>query len=102
MKKVVILGIAVAFICAAGFTSMTMAEEDKGPDVIVLKTADAKKPATFPHRAHQDRGIECDKCHKDANFAAGAWTKDAGHALCKECHKANNGPTKCTDCHVKE
>jgi len=22
-------------------------------------------------------------------------------ALCKDCHKANNGPTKCGDCHKK-
>ena len=102
MKKVVILGVAVAFLCAAGFASMTMAEEDKGPETITLQTEAAKKPAVFPHRAHQDRGIECDKCHKSENFAKGAWTKDAGHALCKDCHKENGGPTKCGTCHSKK
>ena len=102
MKKVVILGVAVAFLCAAGFASMTMAEEDKGPAEITLQTEAAKKPALFPHAAHQERGVECDKCHKDSNFAAGAWTKEAGHALCKECHKAEGAPVKCGTCHPKK
>lgn len=104
MKKVVILGVAVAFLCAAGLASMTMAEEqDKGPAEITLQTAEAKKPALFPHAAHQEReGMECDKCHKDPNYLPGAWTKDAGHALCKDCHKAEGAATKCGTCHPKK
>lgn len=103
MKKVLIYGVTFAFICVTGFVGVSMASDDmdKGPADITLQTADAKKPAQFPHAAHQER-IECDKCHKDANFAAaGAWTKDAGHALCKECHKENGASTKCGTCHPK-
>ena len=42
--------------------------------------------------------MKCDECHKNPNFAKSAneWTKDQGHALCRDCHKKNNGPTKCT------
>jgi predicted CXXCH cytochrome family protein len=97
MKKVIICGVAVAFLCVAGFAGMSMAQ-DKGPAEIILKTADGKKPATFPHAKHQEKQ-ECDKCHKDPNFTKGAWTKDSGHALCKECHKANGADTKCGTCH---
>lgn len=102
MKKVIIFGVAIAFLCVAGFSGLSMASDDKGPAEIVLQTAEAKKPATFPHAAHQERGVECDKCHKDANFLPGAWTKDAGHALCKNCHKENNASVKCGTCHVKK
>ena len=98
MKKAIICGVAVAFLCVAGFAGMTMAADDKGPAEITLKTAAGTKPALFPHAKHQAKQ-ECDKCHKDPNFLKGAWTKDAGHALCKECHKANGGDTKCGTCH---
>ncbi|MDW7773404.1 MAG: cytochrome c3 family protein [Desulfobulbaceae bacterium] len=108
MKKVVILGVAVAFLCAAGFSSMTLAEdEDKGPAEITLQTEEAKKPAVFPHAAHQER-IECAKCHEDPNYVPGAWTKEAGHALCQECHKNVEDAEqakelkKCTTCHPKK
>lgn len=102
MKKVIVLGMAVAFLCVTGLAGVTMASDDKGPAEITLKTEKGKKPAQFPHAAHQERGVECDKCHKDANFAAGAWTKDAGHGLCKDCHKAEGAPTKCSTCHPKK
>jgi predicted CXXCH cytochrome family protein len=100
MKKAIICGVAVAFLCVAGFAGITMAEDDKGPAEITLQTAEAKKPAVFPHAKHQEKQ-ECDKCHKDANFTPGAWTKDSGHALCQPCHKENENKelAKCTNCH---
>jgi len=103
MKKVLIYSVAVAFLCVAGFATISTAGDDKGEAEYTLTTAKAKKPVLFPHAAHQER-IECDKCHKDANFPATAdsWTKDAGHALCKDCHKANGATTKCSSCHVKK
>ncbi|GAB4334775.1 MAG: cytochrome c3 family protein [Desulfobulbaceae bacterium] len=101
MKKVLIYGVAMAFLCVAGLAGMGVAADDKGPAEITLQTEAAKKPALFPHAAHQEK-IECDKCHKDPNYAAGAWTKDAGHKLCKDCHKANGAPTKCGTCHPKK
>lgn len=103
MKKVLIISVAVVFLCVAGVASFSAASDDKGPAEITLTTAKAKKPVLFPHAAHQER-LECDKCHKDPNFAASAdsWTKDAGHSLCKDCHKANGASTKCSTCHVKK
>lgn len=98
MKKAIICGVAVAFLCVAGLAGMTMAADDKGPAEITLKTAEGKKPANFPHAKHQEK-VECDKCHKDPNYTKGAWTKDSGHNLCKECHKANGADTKCGTCH---
>ena len=103
MKKAIIYGVAIAFLCVAGFSGMSMASDDKkGPAEITLQTEAAKKPAIFPHAAHQERGVECDKCHKDPNYLPGAWTKDAGHKLCKDCHKANKAPAKCGTCHPKK
>ena len=101
MKKAIILGVAVVFLCVAGLAGMGMASDDKGPADITMTTEKGKKPAQFPHAAHQER-VECDKCHKDANYTAGAWTKDSGHKLCKDCHKANKAPTKCGTCHPKK
>jgi len=95
--------VAALFVMGLMISKVVVAEDqDKGPAEITLTTKDAKKPAMFPHAKHQER-MQCDECHKNANFAAAAdaWTKDAGHALCKDCHKANNGPTKCNDCHIK-
>lgn len=105
MKKAIIFGVAVAFLCVAGFAGMTMAEEkDKGPAEITLKTAEGKKPAVFPHAKHQEKQEgDCDKCHKDPNYPpkGTAWTKDLGHGLCQACHKANENKElmKCKTCH---
>ena len=101
MKKVIVLGVAVAFLCVAGFASMTVAE-DKGPAEITISTEAGKKPAIFPHGAHQERGVECAKCHESEFYTQGAWTKDSGHKLCKDCHKENGAPTKCGTCHPKK
>ncbi len=104
MKKVIVLGVAVAFLCTAGLVSMTIAEEDKGPAEITIEIKDSEKPkpAVFPHAAHQERGVECDKCHKSEFYTQGAWTKDSGHKLCKDCHKAEGAPVKCGTCHPKK
>ena len=103
MKKAIIFGVAIAFLCVAGFAGMGVADDDKGPADITIEIKDSAKPkpAQFPHAAHQEK-VECDKCHKDANYTPGAWTKDSGHALCKDCHKANGAPTKCGTCHPKQ
>lgn len=105
MKKVIIYGVAVAFLCVAGFSGLSMAADDKGPADINMTIEGSKKPkpAQFPHAAHQER-IECDKCHKDANYTPAAWTKKTAHALCKDCHKAAGDKklTKCGTCHPKK
>ena len=103
MKKTILVMVAALFVGGLLLSnSLVKAEEDKGPAEITLTTPAAKKPVMFPHHKHQER-MKCDECHKNANFAAAAdkWTKEQGHALCKDCHKANKGPTKCNDCHTK-
>jgi hypothetical protein len=94
--------------------SMSFAEVDKGPAEITLN-ADGRKPAAFPHAAHQEKLGSCGTCHHyvdangnkmpcedgspqdtfqkcdtchNADFAneeLSKW-KDIGHGLCKDCH----------------
>jgi len=107
MKKALLLAIVAVFVTGLCLGSVaTATDKDKGPAEIILKTAKAKKPVKFTHANHQKR-IECDTCHKSEHFAASAdsWTKKAGHALCKDCHKkhkADGAPTKCNGCHMKK
>jgi hypothetical protein len=120
-KKTIVSLTAFAFL--AGFTAINfaMAETDKGPPEMVLQaTVDAAKkpkPATFPHKKHQDNkenkitcgdchhtkgpdgkqvaytdGMKIEKCETCHNKAAGlkkeiATFKDAAHTNCKGCHK---------------
>ena len=51
-------------------------------------------------------GLHCVSCH-NSSFAVGELqqAKDVFHARCKTCHQegyaGKNGPTKCSDCHIK-
>ena len=121
-KKIVLCVVALGFVfsVAVGISVASNA----GPAEMVLKTEEAKKPATFPHKKHQDL-MTCDKCHhtktadgKKGPYAAGKEAKclschagpkeykKVAHANCKGCHKAGfegkKGPTKCGGCHVKK
>ena len=101
MKKTVICSVAFALVFGFAVASNAGAgSADKGPAEITLKTAAAKKPSVFPHAKHQAK-MECDVCHKSADFPADKkWDMKKGHALCQGCHKAKNqGPTKCDGCH---
>lgn len=129
-KKSLVLLVAAAFVMTLGM-GVTMSLADNGPADITLN-ADGKKPAVFPHAAHQkkndcgtchhyqddagariacddgslDKISKCVTCHKAdfANEKLRKW-KDIGHGLCKDCHtkmKAEGAPTKCTDCHPKK
>jgi len=129
-KKSLILLVVAAFVMSLGF-GVTMSLADNGPEEITLN-ADGKKPAKFPHKAHQEKLGDCGTCHhKDVDgerVAIGAdeldqiagcttchnadfpneklrkW-KDIGHGQCKDCHKEmkdQGAPTKCNDCHIKK
>lgn len=108
MKKVVLFA-AAALLVGGLMVGNNVVAQDNGPAEMTLQTAEGKKPAVFPHAKHQELmgADKCDVCHKDANFPAekGKWTKDSGHALCKDCHTKGymdkKGPTKCNDCHKK-
>jgi hypothetical protein len=60
MKKALIYGVALAFMCSLGFAGMSMAQE-KGPAEITIG-ANGKKPAQFPHAKHQEH-LKCGECH---------------------------------------
>ena len=127
-KSLVLLVVAVLTMSLALAVSMSFAS-DKGSAEITLN-ADGKKPALFPHAAHQEKLGDCGTCHhKDvdgkrtpiaegdavakcdschnadfANEKLRTW-KDIGHGLCKDCHtkmKDQGAPTKCGDCHPKK
>ena len=95
---VIVLGMATWLHATPEGTS-DPANLDRGEAQIVLKTEKAKKPAVFPHYQHQDR-LECAFCHESADYPT-EWTKDTGHGFCKDCHKQNKAPKKCSTCHPK-
>ncbi len=117
IRKALVCGTAAAFLlCGLAFTSLA---GDTGPETITMTaTGSAKpKPATFPHKKHQEtlkcgdchhgmqdgkqvpyaEGMEiakCESCHNPEKLAGktkGALKLDtlkgAGHGNCLECHK---------------
>lgn len=105
MKKMLVLFAIVAFVAASAFVAVA---QDKGPASITL---DAKMGnITLDHAKHQGL-TDCATCHHTGDYAAcsschGAKAdapkaKKVFHKLCKDCHKKQDGPTKCKGCHVK-
>jgi len=94
-----------------------------GPAEMILQTEAARKPASFPHRQHQE-SFGCPACHHakdeimviekcatchtiDLNNTAVNSFKKAAHKLCKDCHASVNkegrdAPIKCSECHVRK
>lgn len=132
-KSVYAVVFAVALIFALNFAVVGIGTAgDTGPAEMVLKTAEAKKPAFFPHEKHQKmEGVTCGTCHhsKDDAGKQVAYTegmaiqkcetchnadmanetlnsfKNAAHERCKNCHKENKdkgASTSCTTCHKKD
>jgi len=109
MKKIVMLLVVAGLVATTAMFAMAdMA--DKGPAEVKLEAS--MGTVTFPHAAHQAKVADCKTCHhmgveagKCASChgvdAAAPKAKDAFHKLCKDCHKAQSGPTKCKECHVK-
>lgn len=81
MKRAVI-GFIGLLLCAS---SQVYAQE-KGPADITLQTAEAKKPAVFPHAIHQE-AYDCSTCHH--GMADGK----------KVPYKAGDTIAKCNSCH---
>ncbi len=118
LRKLLVASVVSFFVLCGGITANTFAA-DQGPADIVINEG-GKKPATFPHKKHQDafgcaechHGMadgkqvpyadgqeiqKCDTCHnKDvlAGKKAGKEKLDtfkgAGHANCLACHKEND------------
>ena len=105
MKKMLVLLAVAALVATTAFVAVA---QDKGPASIKM---DVKMGAiTLDHTKHQGL-TDCATCHHTGGFEAcktchGAKpeapkAKKAFHKLCKDCHKKNDGPTKCKGCHVK-
>jgi hypothetical protein len=118
VKALVIVFVSL-FIVAGAFG----VEVSIGPGDMILQTEEARKPADFPHRQHQEAYActichhakddmvvidECANCHtKDIGNADVNSYKKAAHKLCKDCHKRVNvegmdAPIKCSGCHAKK
>ena len=87
MKKLLVAAMLVAFAATAALAADTVVLEAKNGNV------------TFNHKAHADK-LGCEACHQ-GEPAAIELDKKSAHALCKDCHKAQGGPTKCSACHKK-
>jgi predicted CXXCH cytochrome family protein len=117
--KTLIIGFVLLFIVGGAFGL----EVRIGPASITLQTKEARKPADFPHRKHQDAYCctvchhvkgeimvidKCASCHNSDMGNAGVNSfKKAAHKLCKDCHKRVNfegkdAPTNCSGCHPRK
>jgi hypothetical protein len=122
MKKIlfVLAGLLIAAVALA-------AAAKDAPEKAMIDACKAKKSGVeFPHKAHVDKGLACDKCHHtQKGLKAGATdevkkcsschldpkdkalsckemspAKNPYHKLCIDCHKAEKkGPAKCAECH---
>lgn len=119
MVRKILVCSAVSLLLLSGGIATSVLASDAGPAEIVLAEG-GKKPATFPHKAHQDK-FECGECHhgmadgKQVPYAEGMeiqkcetchnkdvlagktagkekldTLKGAGHANCLECHKKSD------------
>ena len=125
------MGIGLQESSAGAKRSEKMVPENKnanGPEEMILKTAQARKPAFFPHKVHQDK-YGCGTCHhgKSSTGKRVEYTEETviykcrachnadmpnkdlnsfqsiGHQLCRECHRKHQDITsaKCSTCHRK-
>ena len=118
LNKLVVSVVAAAFLSAGAVVGAMAA--DKGPAEITLG-ATGKKPAVFPHKAHQDRGLACGECHHTmtADGKQAPYTDGMTIQKCETCHnpekmagktKGTNqldtlkgaGHGKCQECHKAE
>jgi hypothetical protein len=55
---------------------------------------------TFHHAKHKE--VKCETCHGNATGGKIALSKDVGHKMCLDCHKANKdkgASINCKTCH---
>jgi len=93
MKKLIVAIMLVAFAATAAFAADVVTYENK------------KGTVTFDHKAHGEfveNSCKNAACHGDASPTKIVVDKKTAHGkMCKICHKKNDGPTRCAECHVK-
>ncbi len=117
MKKALICGVALAFLCSIGLVTMAMAKDTGPAEMTLLSTTDGAKkpkPAVFPHAEHQSR-LKCGECHhtKGPDGKQVAYTEGMKIQKCEVCHNKTDGMPKgldslkkighkkCKGCHKK-
>jgi primosomal protein N' len=107
----------LAIVLAVTFSAGLVISAD-APEKITIKVIQkTKAPVQFNHKAHattrakackdchhkNEAGKEekCSNCHKAKTEGKVVELKEAFHTTCRNCHKKQNGPTKCDDCHKK-
>lgn len=89
MKKLILV-VVLVLMCGVSFADT--------PEKFTKVYKNPKGDVTFNHELHSVVVGKCDSCH--SLFPNGV-NKEVAHKECKSCHKENNAPTKCSDCHVK-
>lgn len=107
MKKMIVLFAVIAFVASVAIAvAVDAPTEDKvlaGGKMGAVTFSHAKHAAkdcsVCHHKGVEGADIKCTSCHGVDKAAPKA--KKAFHDQCKGCHKAEGGPTKCKECHVK-
>lgn len=117
---VLVRGLAFAVVAACFAGPVHAVTVDIGPETIVMQER-YNKPASFPHRRHQDwNGCtachhardqvmtidKCANCHNETmNNSQLDSLRKACHGLCRGCHRAErakgttSAPSSCSACH---
>ncbi|PIE03397.1 MAG: class III cytochrome c [Acidobacteria bacterium] len=91
LKKTLAYSAIAAFVITGSCLSCYAA--DPGPAEIILQGENTKKPkpASFPHKKHQDMGLGCGECHHGMDDSGKRIAYVDGQAI-----------QKCGSCHNKE
>lgn len=94
MRKFILAGLVAAMVVAVA----AMAAEI--PEKVTIKDCAATKGAVeFPHKAHIDAKISCDKCHHTQKGLTAEAAKTTAVDKCSKCHVTPEKATtpKCAD-----
>lgn len=90
--------VASAAAVVSSVTSPSKAATEEPPEILIIKNKNGN--VTLTHAEH-GKNYGCESCHGDAVPGPFELGKDTAHAMCKNCHKEQGGPTKCSGCHKK-
>ena len=86
-----------AIFLALAFATVAVAENP--PDEVKIPNKNGE--ITFHHAKHKE--VKCEQCHGDPKGGQKiALSKDVGHKMCQDCHKANKdkgASVVCKTCH---
>ncbi len=86
-----------AILFALAFATVALAAN---PPPDEAKIPNKNGQITFHHAKHKE--VKCETCHGKAEGGKIALTKDTGHKMCQDCHKANKdkgASVVCKTCH---